>query len=120
MKILRYFSYPKISDNSMLSKNESHSMVRMCCEFRKSQRLRMERRPNGSGASARPKHRQQTNLGGYGMLGEHPIPLDPRNILSIQHSFVHDHHSESCGLSRSSYGAKLVTFADTRTIPSLL
>ncbi|MDR2628406.1 MAG: hypothetical protein LBC30_00155 [Puniceicoccales bacterium] len=34
MKVLRHFSYPKISDNSMLSKNGSFSTVRMCCEFR--------------------------------------------------------------------------------------
>jgi hypothetical protein len=38
MKISRHFSYPKISDNSMLSKNKNSSMVRMCCEFRKAQR----------------------------------------------------------------------------------
>jgi hypothetical protein len=39
-KVVRYFSYPEIPDNSMLSKTESHTMVRMCCKSRKSPTIR--------------------------------------------------------------------------------
>ncbi|MDR2628556.1 MAG: hypothetical protein LBC30_00975 [Puniceicoccales bacterium] len=119
MKVLKHFSYPKISDNSILSKNKSRSTVRMCCESRIT--------PTSCGwdEGRTPVVRQHGRSAGskpisavMGYWESTQFYLCPRNILSIHPSFAQTQPpgylnimAKVAGLSRSPNGAKLVTFA---------